>query len=75
MDVEVLFCLIVDVNFELRNVVFGLGGNDQVVAGPNLELFPLELLVLLLLLGAEKDRSTGQRGSEASEERNALPPG
>lgn len=44
--VEVLFGFFVDVDLELGYLVFGLGDNQEIVAGENLELFALLLLLV-----------------------------
>lgn len=47
VDVEVLFGFVVDVDFELGEVVFGFGGDEEVVGGKNLEVFSFEVVVVL----------------------------
>lgn len=48
VDVEVFLVFVVDVDFELRDLVFGFGGDDQVVGGEDLELLTLVLFWVLL---------------------------
>lgn len=41
VDVEVVRVVFVDVDFEVTDVVFGFGGDEEVVGGEDLELFAL----------------------------------
>ena len=41
MDVEILLRFVVDVDFELRDVVLGLGDDEEVVGGVDFEFFSL----------------------------------
>jgi hypothetical protein len=47
VDIEVLLCIVVDVDFELRYLVLSLGGDEEVVGRIDLELCPLVGLILL----------------------------
>jgi hypothetical protein len=47
VDVKVLLVLVVNVNLELRDVVLGLGGDDEIVGREDLELLTLELGLVL----------------------------
>lgn len=38
--------LVVDIDLELRNVVFSFGGYEEIVGGEDLELFPLDFIIL-----------------------------
>lgn len=49
MHVEILFRFVVHVDLELGNIVLSLGGNNQVVGRPDLELFPFKLFIFLFL--------------------------
>lgn len=69
VNVEVAFAFVfVDVDFEMRDFVFELADEEEVVGGQDLELFPLFVVVLLCLRSTEKlketERKEGLRLSE-----------
>jgi hypothetical protein len=47
VDVEGFVGLVVDVDFELGELVFGLGSDEHVVGGKNLELLSIKVVVVL----------------------------
>jgi hypothetical protein len=68
VDVKVLLVLVVNVNLELRDVVLGLGGDDEIVGREDLELLTLELGLVLrwaeaLCKGSARSPPRGARPS------------
>lgn len=62
--VEVLLRVVVNVDFELRDLVFGLGDDDEVVSGEDLELFALVIVFgVLEMMSGGRDVAGGLRTS------------
>ena len=47
VDVEVLLRLVVDINFELRDFIFRLCSNNEIVRRKDLKLFTLSGIIVL----------------------------
>ena len=62
--VEVLLRVVVDVDFELGDLVFGLGDDDEVVGGEDLELFAFVIVFgVLEMMSGGRDVPEGLRTS------------
>ena len=62
--VEVLLRVVVDVDFELGDLVFSLGDDDEVVSGEDLELFAFVIVFgVLEMMSGGRDAAEGLRTS------------
>ena len=62
--VEVLLRVVVDVDFELGDLVFSLGDDDEVVGGEDLELFAFVIVFgVLEMMSGGRDVPEGLRTS------------